>query len=148
MTMKPAALAGDAPAANTRPFWKEPMVWLVWGLPLASVVAGLWLVVTAVRAGGADPVIDDVQRVSQIQTTDLGPDEALRLRDAGTIQSFEKLNAAALAKHPGATIEETELEQEHGRYQYQVELRDSQGKEWDVLLDATNASVLQDQQDH
>lgn len=68
MTIKP-----DTPAA--RPFWKEPMVWLVWGLPLASVVAGVWLVVTAVRAGGADPVIDDVQRVSQIQTTDLGPDE-------------------------------------------------------------------------
>jgi uncharacterized membrane protein YkoI len=86
--------------------------------------------------------------IGSVQARDLGPDEALRLRDAGTIQSFEKLNAAALAKHPGATIEETELEQEHGRYQYQVELRDSQGKEWDVLLDATNASVLQDQQDH
>ena len=85
MTMKPAALAGDAPAANTRPFWKEPMVWLVWGLPLASVVAGLWLVVTAVRAGGADPVIDDVQRVSQIQTTDLGPDERAAQRRLSAI---------------------------------------------------------------
>jgi uncharacterized protein len=62
-------------STSRRPFWKEPMVWLVWGLPLASVVAGVGLVVTAVRAGGADPVIDDVQRVSQIQTTDLGPDE-------------------------------------------------------------------------
>jgi len=28
---------------------------------------------------------------------DLGPDEALKLRDAGTIQSFEKLNESALA---------------------------------------------------
>ena len=65
----------DSVAGTHRPFWKEPMVWLVWGLPLASVVAGIWLVVTAVRAGGADPVIDDLQRVSQIQTTDLGPDE-------------------------------------------------------------------------
>jgi len=62
-------------AHHGRPFWKEPMVWLVWGLPLASIVAGVGLVVTAVRAGGADAVIDDVQRVSQIQTTDLGPDE-------------------------------------------------------------------------
>lgn len=34
-----------------------------------------------------------------VQAKDLGPDEALKLRDAGTIQSFEKLNAAALAKH-------------------------------------------------
>ena len=51
---------------------------------------------------------------------DLGPDEALRLRDAGTIVSFEKLNASALAKHPGATITETELEEEYGKYIYQI----------------------------
>ncbi len=75
----------DSSADDGRPFWKEPMVWLVWGLPLASVVAGLWLVVTAVRAGGADPVIDDVQRVSQIQTTDLGPDERAARRKLSAI---------------------------------------------------------------
>lgn len=75
----------DSSAGNGRPFWKEPMVWLVWGLPLASVVAGIWLVVTAVRAGGADPVIDDVQRVSQIQTTDLGPDERAAQRQLSAI---------------------------------------------------------------
>ena len=78
---------------------------------------------------------------------DIGPDEALKLRDAGTIQSFEKLNAAALALHPGATIEETELELEHGRYQYQVELRDAQGVQWDVELDATNGQILQEHRD-
>jgi uncharacterized membrane protein YkoI len=38
------------------------------------------------------------------QARDLGPDEAMRLVQAGTIQPFEKLNEAALAKHPGATI--------------------------------------------
>ena len=38
------------------------------------------------------------------QARDLGPDEALKLRDAGTIQSFEKLNAAALAQHAGGKI--------------------------------------------
>ena len=80
MTTKP-----DSPAGAHRPFWKEPMVWLVWGLPLASVVAGIWLVVTAVRAGGADPVIDDVQRVSQIQTTDLGPDDNAAKRKLSAI---------------------------------------------------------------
>ncbi|WP_110950580.1 PepSY domain-containing protein [Pseudomonas bohemica] len=82
-----------------------------------------------------------------VQAKDLGPDEALRLRDAGTIQSFEKLNAAALAKHPGATVTETELEQEYGKYVYQVELRDAKGVEWDVELDATNGQVLKDHQD-
>lgn len=60
---------------DKRPFWREPAMWLVIGLPLASVVAGVGLVVTAVRSGGADVVTDDVRRVAQIQTADLGPDE-------------------------------------------------------------------------
>ncbi|SDP28191.1 Uncharacterized membrane protein YkoI [Pseudomonas arsenicoxydans] len=78
---------------------------------------------------------------------DLGPDEALRLRDAGTIVSFEKLNATALAKHPGAKITQTELEEEYGKYIYQVELRDPQGIEWDLELDAVSGQLLKDHQD-
>ncbi|NMZ80546.1 PepSY domain-containing protein [Pseudomonas mandelii] len=78
---------------------------------------------------------------------DLGPDEALRLRDAGTIVSFEKLNATALATHPGAKITETELEEEYGKYIYQVELRDPQGIDWDLELDAVSGQVLKDHQD-
>ncbi|MGY1448791.1 PepSY domain-containing protein [Pseudomonas chlororaphis] len=78
---------------------------------------------------------------------DLGPDAALRLRDAGTIVSFEKLNATALAKHPGATITETELEEEYGKYIYQIEMRDPQGVEWDLELDAVSGQVLKDHQD-
>ena len=81
------------------------------------------------------------------QARDLGPDEALKLRDAGTIQSFEKLHAAALATHPGGTVHETELEQEYGKYIYQVDLRDAQGVEWDVELDAVTGQVLKDHQD-
>lgn len=81
------------------------------------------------------------------QARDLGPDEALKLRDAGTILSFEKLNEAALAKYPGGKIEDTELEQEHGRYVYQVEVRDAQGGQWDVELDAVNGQILQEHRD-
>ncbi|SDU90042.1 PepSY domain-containing protein [Pseudomonas mucidolens] len=81
------------------------------------------------------------------QARDLGPDEALKLRDAGTIQSFEKLNATALAKHPDATVMETELEEEYGKYLYQVEMRDAQGIEWDLELDAVSGQVLKDHQD-
>ena len=54
---------------------REPMVWLVFGLPAASVVAGLLLVATAVRSGGADEVTDKVQRHAQIQLTELAPDQ-------------------------------------------------------------------------
>lgn len=78
---------------------------------------------------------------------DLGPDEALRLRDAGTIKSFELLNEAALAQHPGGRIEETELEDEYGRYIYQIELRDRQGVQWDLELDASTGEMLKNHQD-
>lgn len=81
------------------------------------------------------------------QADDLGPDKAMQLLKAGTIQPFETLNAEAQAKHPGSTIHETELEEEYGRYIYQVELRDAQGVKWDVHLDAANGQVLKDHQD-
>ncbi len=81
------------------------------------------------------------------QARDLGPDEIVKLRDAGTILPFDQLNAAALSKHPGATFKDKELEQEYGRYVYQVELLDAQGTEWDVEVDATNGKILRDQQD-
>jgi hypothetical protein len=63
------------------------MVWLTAGLPAASVVAGLLLVVTAVRAGGADEVDMPVQRRAQIQLSELGPDEAAhRLQVAALVR--------------------------------------------------------------
>jgi uncharacterized membrane protein YkoI len=81
------------------------------------------------------------------QARDLGPDEALKLRDAGTIQSFEKLNEIAIKAHPGATVTDTELEDEYGRYIYQVELRDTKNVEWDVALDAKTGEILKNHQD-
>lgn len=60
---------------SQRPAWREPMVWLMVGLPLASVVTGLLLVATAVRAGGADEVDDQVQHRAQAQVSELAPDE-------------------------------------------------------------------------
>lgn len=63
-----------------KPSWKPNIFWLVIGLPLASIIAGVGLVVIATRSGGTDVVRDEVRRVSQIQTTNLGPDaEATRL---------------------------------------------------------------------
>lgn len=58
---------------NKRPAWREPMVWLVAGLPLTSVIAGIALLVIATRSG-SDSVADPVRRTAQIQTADLGPD--------------------------------------------------------------------------
>lgn len=60
------------------PFWRNPVLILVFVLPAISIVAGVGLVITAVRSGGADVVTDDVRRTAQIQTTDLSADEAAR----------------------------------------------------------------------
>ncbi|MCF4998623.1 peptidase [Pseudomonas syringae] len=79
---------------------------------------------------------------------DLGPDEAQALHDAGTIAPYDQLNANALAKHPGATITDTELEEKYGKFIYQVDMRDAQGIEWDLELDAVSGQVLKDHQDN
>lgn len=63
-----------------RPFWREPMMWLVIGLPLSSVVAGAILVGLATR-DSSDAVGDVVQRTAQVQVSDLTPDA--RARDLG-----------------------------------------------------------------
>lgn len=72
---------------DRRSGWREPMVWLVAGLPLAAVIGSIWLVVVAVRGDGGDAVADDVQRTGQIQTADLGPDaRAAELRLGAVVQ--------------------------------------------------------------
>jgi uncharacterized membrane protein YkoI len=78
---------------------------------------------------------------------DIGPEEAAKLRAAGIIQAFEQLDAAALTRHPGAKINDTELDDEYGKHVYQVELTDAQGVDWDVDVDAATGNVLKDHQD-
>ena len=77
--------------ASQRAAWREPMVWLMVGLPLASVVTGFMLLAAALRAGGADEVDDRVQHRAQAQVSELAPDER-----AGDMQL-----AALLQLRPG-----------------------------------------------
>lgn len=53
---------------------------------------------------------------------DLDQDEALALRQQGIILPFERLLETALGRYPGARLLEAELEEKHGRYEYEVEL--------------------------
>lgn len=70
------------------------MVWLVVGIPAASVIAGIGLVIIAVMNRREDQVIDRVQRTAQVQVSDWSPDaraRELRLSavlqlDDGTVQ--------------------------------------------------------------
>lgn len=46
----------SAPKGQQRPWWKEPIMWLVVGGPLTVVIAGLSTLVIAVK--NPDPVLD------------------------------------------------------------------------------------------
>lgn len=64
---------------SARPWYREPMLALVIGLPLAAVVASIATLVIAARGAG-DTMDRGVRRVAQAQTADLTPDhEAARL---------------------------------------------------------------------
>lgn len=78
---------------------------------------------------------------------DVRPDRIPSLLKSGAIMDFEKLNAAALSKHQGATITDTELDDQAGRLVYKVEIRDTSNVDWDVKLDAKTGEVLQNKQD-
>lgn len=60
--------------------WRNPMVWLVAGIPLASIIAGVGLVIVAMRQPN-DAISEDVRRTAQIQVADLGADA--RAQQAG-----------------------------------------------------------------
>ena len=55
-------------------FWRNPVLMLVFILPAVAIIAGIGLVVIAVRSGGSDSVTENVRRSAQVQTADLGPD--------------------------------------------------------------------------
>ena len=59
-----------------RPWHREPMVWLVLGLPALVVAAGIATLVIAIRAGGTDAWPAQVQRTAQVQVEDLSADRA------------------------------------------------------------------------
>ncbi|MBF6030139.1 PepSY domain-containing protein [Pseudomonas sp. P115] len=78
---------------------------------------------------------------------DVRPDHIDGLLKSGAVMPFDKLNAAALAKHVGASITDTELDHKNGVLVYEVDLTDTTGKKFEVKLDAKTGAVLEDKQD-
>lgn len=76
--------------------WRNPMVWLMVGFPLAAVVAGIATVFIAIDAGGSDAIPDDVRRTAQIQTTELGPDERAAERKLSAVFSVQEASVEVL----------------------------------------------------
>ena len=79
---------------------------------------------------------------------DVRPDQIEGLLKSGAVMPFDKLNATALSKHAGATINDTELDHNNsGVLVYEVELTDTAGKKFEVKLDAKTGAVLEDKLD-
>lgn len=79
---------------------------------------------------------------------DLSVDEVATLTKEGKILPTEKLDAAALAAHPGGKIEQgAEIERHHRGYVYEVEVTDAKGQEWDLDIDATTGKIVKNERD-
>lgn len=71
-------MTDSTPDSTTNPAPRKPrnpVLWLVVGLPALVIVASLATLYIAIDAGGSDAIPDEVRRTAQIQTTELGPDE-------------------------------------------------------------------------
>jgi len=77
---------------------------------------------------------------------DIGQDEAQALRNQGNILPLEKILDAARHLHPGR-VAEVELKQKRNRYIYEVEIVDAKGKVWEMKIDASDASLISQEQD-
>jgi uncharacterized membrane protein YkoI len=89
-------------------------------------------------SGAQDPSYAGSVAVDQVQTEGMNEaDEAAAMQGKATI-SATHAEAAALAANPGATVIQSELDNENGALVYSVEL--SNGA--DVKVDAGNGSIL------
>ncbi len=82
--------SGDDTDRTRQSPWRNPMVWLMVGFPLAAVVAGTATLFIAIDAGGSDAIPDAVRRTAQIQTVELGPDERAAERRLSAVFSVQE----------------------------------------------------------
>lgn len=134
---------------------REPMVWLMLGLPAVAVLAGIALVVIAVRSGSSDAVIDTVQRTAQIQTTELGPDEraqalklsaVMRVAKGDTIEllpvsgDFARNESLTLVlSHPSQAAQDRRVELKPSELGWRGELAVDPSHDWLLQLAPADA---------
>ena len=84
---------------------------------------------------------------TQTQDRDLHQDEALRLRQSGTILGLEQVMQGVLGRYPRAELLEAELEEKHGQYRYDIELLTTEGVARELDVDARDGRILRDKED-
>lgn len=81
-----------------------------------------------------------------IASKDIDQNEAQTLREQGTILSLEDILQNVKKIRPGRVME-VELEKKHNRYIYEIEIADPTGKVWELKIDASNGSLISQEQD-
>lgn len=72
-------------AITAKPWHREPMMWLVVGIPLASVIAGIAMITIASRAS-VDNVAEPFRRIGKAQTVEISRDQrAMQLGTAAML---------------------------------------------------------------
>jgi uncharacterized membrane protein YkoI len=79
---------------------------------------------------------------------DVRPDQVPQLVKEGKIKSMAELKQIVEKLHPGATVGNPDLEKRFNGYEYEVEVRYPDGREFDIELDATTGKVLENKEDH
>lgn len=72
---------------------------------------------------------------------DVSYQEARALREAGIILPLEQIIDIAKSIKPGEVID-TELEEDDGFYEYEIEILDVHGRVWEMEFDATTGELM------
>lgn len=137
-----------------RPAWREPMLWLVFGLPAVAVVASVLLIISATNPGANDDSSDAVRRTSQIQDTDLTPDlmarqlgvsmhlrvaeDTLELRPVGHVPARAPLHLTL--SHPTRADQDVQLTLDPVDGLWRSTARIDTGHDWNLRLVADDSS--------
>lgn len=73
---------------------------------------------------------------------DSDSERARQLKQQGKILPLEQIITAAIAVKSGQILE-TELEEEDGRFVYELEILDEAGQVWELELDAATAELIE-----
>ncbi len=83
---------------------------------------------------------------STIALADLSYTEVRKLQETGQVLPEVRILEIVKQTRPGE-VTGLELERKHGRLVYEVEVRDAQWQEWDLVLDAVSGEVLKEKRD-
>ncbi|MDH5376760.1 MAG: PepSY domain-containing protein [Gammaproteobacteria bacterium] len=69
------------------------------------------------------------------------------LKEAGKIIPLEKILQIARSEKQGRVLD-VELEEENGRYVYEIEMLTDQGEVWEVEIDAQSGELVEMEKEH